>query len=662
MLHGTWRLSLLSAALWNCAFVAVPAEDTPKVPPWTGQYKIKATDTARLTAADFVGPDGMAYPNWTRCGVQGGIPEVPVVNKIEDFGGQADDGKDDSDALSHACEAAGKKGGGAVLLGKGTYHLDMPVNVRHNGVVIRGLGAKQTRVIFRFGLPPAGIGFYALRSGDRVGKSTPLTLQCRATGVQTMEIAVNGKVVHTWQRSKHSGNTFSTGISAQTAFGKLPAGSHTLRGVAHYADGRSLTVELPVVYEPNSKSAAPPSWEAAILFTGNGLTGKPIKLARDAARGTRDLVLESTEGLAAGDKIFIDAPATSRWNQLVRNACLWGRYRQYELEIEKVDKATVRVSQPLRIDFPVIDESYVRKLSPIERCGAEDFYLEQTEDLWISSVVFKYGWNCWARGVTVKKCGRFPVYGSHAKWCEVRNCTFDDAWFKGGGGTAYSGWDGCWDCLMDGCETYKLRHAPLFQWAAAGNVIRKSVFHDSDAQWHSGWTHENLIEQCVIESVKGNGGYGFGMWASPPEDAAHGPNGPRNVVYNCDVTSPKTGLWMGGMNENWLIVYNRFRVGSGPGVFAKTASFDHIIRGNVFVLEDRKSPLLQLATPDCIGVELLGNTLCGGNGKLTTEGPQPALVKNNTVLDLERIPPLPTAPSIYEYQLQQMRHKAARAK
>jgi hypothetical protein len=86
-----------------------------------------------------------------------------------------------------------------------------------------------------------------------------------------------------------------------------------------------------------------------------------------------------------------------------------------------------------------------------------------------------------------------------------------------------------------------------------------------DGQWHSGWTNENLFENCVIESSSNNGAYGYGLWASPPEDEAHGPNGPRNVVYNCDISSPKAGLWMGGMNENWLILYNRFRVDSGPG-------------------------------------------------------------------------------------------------
>ncbi|MBM4029277.1 MAG: hypothetical protein FJ280_28355 [Planctomycetes bacterium] len=206
---------------------------------------------------------------------------------------------------------------------------------------------------------------------------------------------------------------------------------------------------------------------------------------------------------------------------------------------------------------------------------------------------------------------------------------------------------------MENVETFKMRHAPCFQWATSGCVIRKSVFHGSDAQWHAGWTNENLIEQCLVESVQGNGGYGYGMWASPPEDAAHGPNGPRNVVYNCDIRSTKAGLWMGGMNENWLILHNRFVVDSGPGVSAKTFSFDHIIRGNVFVLKDGKSAMIHLATADCIGVEALGNTLYGGNGRLVS-GPGTLLSsEGNQTLPLSDPPrPQPRIPSIYEWQQQ----------
>ncbi|MDH7570092.1 MAG: right-handed parallel beta-helix repeat-containing protein, partial [Armatimonadota bacterium] len=218
-------------------------------------------------------------------------------------------------------------------------------------------------------------------------------------------------------------------------------------------------------------------------------------------------------------------------------------------------------------------------------------------------------------------------------------------------GTAYAGWEHASDCLMENVTTYKLRHAPCVQWAASGCVIRKSTFHESDGQWHSGWTNENLFEQCVIDSRLGNGGYGFGLWASPPEDTAHGPNGPRNVVYNCDVRSVKAGLWMGGMNENWLILYNRFIVGSGPGVFAKTASFDHIIRGNVFCLADAKQPAVFLATPDCIGIELIDNRVYGGSGRLFGGSGRPQVDRGNQLLPAgEGARPTPAVPSIFEWQ------------
>ena len=652
MTHRKPKLSILLAlGLLGISLTARAADDT-SVPPWKGQYKIKPSETERLTAADVVGPDGIVYPNWTRCGVQGGIPQVTNTVRIEDFGGRADDGQDDSAALDRACRSVGEKGGGAVLLGGGTYHLDRPVTIRHNGVVIRGRGAQKTRVIFRYALPSNGVAFYGLTAGDRIGKATPITLHCRPAGLETMEIQADNRVIHQWTRSKHSGNTFATGTSGKAVVGRLPDGQHTLRGIARYKDGTLLKGELPVVLDAKyNDTRQVAQWQAAILFTGPGYTGQPMKLTQDGRRGDRTLIVESVADVAPGDCIYLEAPATDRWKQLTRNACLWGRYRQYEFQVEKVEGNMITVSQPLRIDFPVIDGSYVRKTVPIQRCGVEDLYIEQTEDLWITSVLFSHAWNCWARGVTVKKCGRFPVYGDNAKWCEIRECVFDDAWFKGGGGTAYSGWQGCWDCLMENVETFKLRHAPLFQWAASGNVIRKGLFHDSDAQWHAGWTHENLMEECVVESVKGNGGYGFGMWASPPEDSAHGPNGPRNVVYNCDIRSPKTGLWMGGMNENWLILYNRFRVEQGNGVYAKTASFDHIIRGNTFVLKDPKASMVHLLTADCTGVEILGNQFYGGNGKISSGNAVPLIVEQNRVSPLADAPrPRPPVPSIYQWQ------------
>jgi hypothetical protein len=160
-----------------------------------------------------------------------------------------------------------------------------------------------------------------------------------------------------------------------------------------------------------------------------------------------------------------------------------------------------------------------------------------------------------------------------------------------------------------------------------------------------------LFEQCRIESVAEHGSYGFGLWASPPNDTAHGPNGPRNVVYNCDVTSPKAGLWMGGMNENWLIMYNRFVVERGQGVYAGTTSFDHIIQSNVFVLKDGQSPMVFLSRSNCVGVELRGNRLYGGNGQIASGRAQPLVMEGNQTFPLGEGSHLtPPVTSIYGWQ------------
>ncbi len=630
-------------------------------PPWEGSYKIDPErNPEMLTPADVVGPDGLVYPNWTRAGVQGGIPDVPAVVDIADFGGVPDDDADDADALDAACAAAGERGGGAVLLGAGTWHLDRPVTVRHDGVVIRGEGADSTRVIFRYSLGEQGIRFFTPEEGGRVGPQTLIELHATPTGLQEMRIFVDDVLLRHWRRGVHSGNSFSTNVRASNAFEQLEDGEHTLIGVATYDDGTEKRLEMPIILDSDWEDDRDvPRSNIAIAFVGGGYRGPRHLLAADGKRGDMQVTLEDVGDLQVGDVVVIDGPATERWKKLTRNACQWGTYRRNMYEIQAIDGNTISFDQPLRIEFPTIDGSYVQRLDVIEGCGLENMYIEQTENLWITTSEFLYAMNCWARGVTVRMCGRNPIYGSLAKFCEIRDCVFDDAWFKGGGGTAYAGWDHCFDCLMEDVETFRLRHAPLYQWAASGNVIRNGVFHESDGQWHSGWTNENLFENCVITSVRGHGGYGYGMWGSPPEDTAHGPNGPRNVVYNCDVSSERDGVWMGGMNENWLILYNRFVTDSGEGLEAKDASFDHIIRGNVFVLKDEQSPMIRLRTPDCIGVEVIGNALYGGNGELSAGMIEPAVLEENEVHPLPEgdLPPRPTppVPSIYEWQLENVR-------
>lgn len=618
--------------------------------PWPGTYKRKPGDV--LTAADVLGPDGIVYPNWTRVGVDGGIPDVPVAATLAALGGRPDDDRDDSAALAAACAQVGAAGGGAVLLEPGTYHLDLPVTILHNRVVIRGAGRERTRIVFRYALPESGLRFYGLAPDRTVAPGDLIELHALPRGLQTVRIYAGQTLLRQWQRGVHSGNSFRVEVPVRTLLEQAAGDQVELRAVAEYGDGSAVrTLVEPVRLQRELRRAPAASPEAAILFAG-AAHGPQIQLARDGQRGDLWLELASTQGLAPGDKLFLDGPATERWKQLTRNACRWGNYRCYAVRVVQVQGNRVRLEQPLRIEFPRIDGSYVQKMNPIEWCGVEDLKIEQTENLWINSIQFRQAWNCWARGVKVRMTGRFPIHTTAGKWCEIRDCVFDDAMFKGGGGTAYVGWQHSWDCLMDNVESFDYRHAPLVQWSASGNVIRNGVFHNSDAQWHAGWTNENLYENCVVVSRRGSGAYGFGMWASPPEDTAHGPNGPRNVVYRCDIRSERDGLWMGGMNENWLILYNRFVVERGRGLFAKTASFDHLVRGNVFAIQDKRSHGIFLATLDCRGVELIDNRLYGAAG-IYAGAAELAVDQGNQLFPWQASAPprpAPDVPSIYDWQ------------
>ncbi len=645
------RLLPLMALLLLVAPLA--AADEPRRP-WPPTYKIKPDQKDRLTPADVVGPDGIVYPDWRYAGVPGGIPKVPEAARAESFGARPDDGRDDSRAIEHGAEAVAGQGGGALVLGAGTYHLDQPVILSCAGVVIRGAGAEKTKLVFRYGAPEGGVGFFRLKEGDAVGPDTPLEVHAAPDGLERIAILAGERELYARNRHKHWGGTFMIRTFGKS-LGRLEPGEHKLTALAEWSDRRRVEKKITVRWDPEKRLPAgsrrlPGAGLAAIMFHGED-TGPSWRLANDGRRGDLEIELTEAPELEPGDAIELDAPATERWNRLVQNACQWGTYRRGHFQVEAVEGRRVRLNQPLRIDFPVIDRSTARKLDPVRRSGVEDLALEQSEKLWTCGVLFATAWECWARGVTVVKAGRHPIYTRQAKWCEIRDCRLDDAWYHGGGGTAYVGWERSYDGLMENVETWKMRHAPCVQWSSSGNVIRKSTFHGSDAQWHAGWTNENLYEQCLVEAAGSHGTYGHGGWASPPHDAAHGPEGPRNVVSNCDIRAPKTGLWMGGMNENWLILYNRIVAGSGPGVFAGRASFDHILRGNTIAVASER-PAIELSSPDCLGVEVVGNRIYGAGGTVVGGKARPAAIRDNQVFPYQDDPPRPepAVPSIFEWQ------------
>ncbi len=546
------------------AFIRPPL----RIPPLPCQYKIHPNEREKLTPADVVGPDGVVYPNWTRVGVQGGIPEVPVVLRLD-----AVPETDISGLLNEACRQVGAQGGGAILIDEGTYYLDDPVTLRDNGVVIRGSGREKTRLIYRYSL------------------------------------------VH-------------------------------------------------------PHAVMPGGWpEAAVfLLRGEGLEAGEYLLAVDGKRGDTTLRLESIGDLRVGDRISLRAPETPRWKGEVndRSGEVWGR-RVNTYQILAIDGNTLEIGQPLRIDFPAVDGSNVQRIHTLERCGVEDLTVEHACRMGFHTVNTHWTWNCWVRRVDVIDCGRSGVHFHAAKWCECRDCTFigfDPAvhiantnWW------GYAGFMQSADCLMEDNVWHRFRHGPMVQFGAQGNVIRNCVFHGSDAQWHAGWATENLFENCIVDARGKYGSYGNGAFATGSNDTLHGPNGPRNVVYHCDFTSWSNGVVLNGVNENWLFLHNRFIAEKGAGLVGTCGAFDHIIRQNTFILQNDTSPLLQLKTADCVGIELIDNTLFGGNGKIYEGMPDLAMDRGNRALPLPNaVPDRPVAdpPSIYAWQQRNAKGTAVR--
>jgi len=624
-------------------------------PPFESSYKIRADETERLTPADIVGPDGIVYPNWTRVGIAGGIPEVPMVAKLSEFGAGPDSGQDVSAALESAARAVGEAGGGAVWLEAGNYLIDRPVFVRHDGVVIRGAGRDRTRLVFRYRAPERGVDFFALTDSEgTMGPSSQLFATGHPDELRRVALEVDGELLAE-QKNLPVGTyqfmTYSTGWRILDRFGP---GTHTIVATAEYYTGEIVREEREIEFvdgQRHENQLAFPGQLSAINFMGGGPLGSMVPLVSDAARGSMTIELADGHGLVPGDRITIHAPATERWSALVRNAAPWGDYRRNIVAITAVEGNRVTLEDPLRIEFPIVDGSYVQKIDFIDRVGVEDLHIEQSQRLWTNGVFFLWAWESWMRQVDVTMAGRHAFHINFGKRCEIRDCVFDRTWYDLGGGTSYLGFERDYDCLMEGVTSRSMRHGPNLQWAAAGNVFRNCHFIGSDAQYHAGWTHENLFENCVVDSGYQNGSYGYGIYSSSPEAGFHGPTGPRNVVYNCDITSPSVGFWMGGMNENFIVAYNRFIVGKGPAISMKHASFDHIIRGNVFVVRDPWPAVFYLGTQDCIGVELVDNTIIGPVSVLVTGQARPLLERGNIVRrhgSIER--PRPEVPSIFAWQ------------
>ncbi|MEU7061945.1 glycosyl hydrolase family 28-related protein [Streptomyces sp. NPDC046197] len=117
-----------------------------------------------FTRTPFTHPQ---IPYVGRAGHGGGsvlLPRHPVVADVTRFGAVADGTTDCAPAINRALAAAGRAGGGTVLVPPGTFRIDGLIRIGHSGVVLRGAGSGRTTLYATKNLTEL-IGVYGSRYG-----------------------------------------------------------------------------------------------------------------------------------------------------------------------------------------------------------------------------------------------------------------------------------------------------------------------------------------------------------------------------------------------------------------------------------------------------------------------------------------------------------------
>lgn len=88
----------------------------------------------------------------------------PLVLDVRAYGAVADGTTDSAPAINRAIAAAGRAGGGTVLIPPGTFRIDDLIRVGHSGVIVRGAGSDRTKLYATKSLTEL-IGVYGSRYG-----------------------------------------------------------------------------------------------------------------------------------------------------------------------------------------------------------------------------------------------------------------------------------------------------------------------------------------------------------------------------------------------------------------------------------------------------------------------------------------------------------------
>lgn len=558
---------------------------------WPSQYNIRPAETARLTAADVVGPDGIVYPDFTGVGVTGGVPDVNnsgiratyTVYNVLNYGANGSDTGNDSAAVASAATAArnfldANAANKAILyFPSGTYYLTDPIVFTQSNIVIDGNGPASTFIKLKTATSKTGGLFAVQRAPAFAAYLTATTLVPRGGNTLTLNAdpVAAGYSIGSWVRLAPTVSGTGTPVSDRYS---LPAKGVTFTD-AFWHTGRILFAKVTAL-NAGARTVTLDRTFTHDYFVNESPQLRRVSMAENT--GVQDLSIETLTATATVDPIRFEYTANS-W---IKNV------------------TTVKAkSWPINIDssarFEVSDCQFQGTWINIQQGGG----------------VAYLGWTGFVTDVLMENCQasalRHMAIFQAANRSVIRGCTF------------------------------------------SGKSVQSPQLHGRFP--HENLVEDNTFNTTTGDGSGGTRGitaYGADN-SNSLVHGPNGPRNVfyNNRVLSGMGTSVFGGTSEGFIFAyNRILKSNDIE--AKPAIMAMDRTFDFIVRGNIFQAIETL-PAITLADPTCTGWAITDNKFYGTNGSLYEGDSAPALSHNNRFSPIATPPAAVTTPevaSIYSWQ------------
>ncbi|MBC8010665.1 MAG: fibronectin type III domain-containing protein [Burkholderiales bacterium] len=578
-----------AALLFLVAIVSTLSIRAADLTTWPSQYTIRPWETAKLTPADVVGPDGIVYPDFTGVGVTGGIPDINnatvratyTVFNVKDYGALGNGSADDDVAVAAASSAAAANATGTnktiLYFPTGTYLLSNPIVFSQSNVVIDGDGPAST--ILKIVTDSSITSGSLLTLKKTVGWTAYLAATAKIergsnTATFDLDLVANGYAVGSWIRIQPT--VSGPGTTMSDRFSNPDNYMVYTKPIEH--TGRTFYAKITAL------NNATRTLTFDRTFTHDYFVDETPQLRRVPALleygGIQDLAIETLAATATIEPFSIENAANC-WIKNIKST----KARNWPLILIGVTRSEVRDSQFLgtwvNIDSggnAYLGWSQNSTDSLIDNCQASDLR---------HMAIFQQANRCVIRNssFTGQSVTSPQLHGNFPHENLIETSVFDNV--RPGGTTT----QGLTAYASDGAAT--LRH---------GVEGPRNVFYNNRVNSGMGTVMLSGIKEGLIFAY-------------------------NRVLKNNDVEGR-------------------------PAFNITDRSFDGIARGNIFQAVT-SLPFMSFEDPTCTGWSVTDNKIYGSNGYLYEGDSEPELNHNNRFFSAGTTPDAETTPevaSIYDWQ------------